>query len=360
MEILVAVLILICIVLLILLLIQKSKAKKTAAILKEKEAYCQSLSKYEPLADVDAVIKDRIEAVKRTEREAKDALSQAIAKRDQIITQATEQSNTIANEAIAKRDQIIAEANAQANAIAGEAIALRDQSAQLAKTVTAMRNTINGYGDEYIIPTYSLLDDLAEEFGYDEAGQKLKEAREHTRKLVKAGKAAVCDYVEATRRNTAVRFVTDAFNGKVDSILSKIKQDNYGVQKKKIEDAFALVNTNGAAFRNAVITQEYLDARLDELKWGCTAQALRQKKLEEQQELRERMREEEKARREFERALKDAAKEEEMLNKAMEKAKAALAAASEAQRAKFEAQLDELSQKLQAAEDRSLLEKYME
>jgi hypothetical protein len=34
-----------------------------------------------------------------------------------------------------------------------------------------------GYGDRYVIPTYSLLDELAVEFGYDAAGSSLKSAR---------------------------------------------------------------------------------------------------------------------------------------------------------------------------------------
>ncbi len=37
-----------------------------------------------------------------------------------------------------------------------------------------MKNIIEGYGDKYLIPTFSLLDDLAEEFGHTEAGEKLK------------------------------------------------------------------------------------------------------------------------------------------------------------------------------------------
>jgi len=68
------------------------------------------------------------------------------------------------------------------------------------------------------VPTYNLLDDLAEEFGFTEAGRELKQARESSRLMVKLGRSATCNYVEANRREIAIRFVTDAFNGKVDSI----------------------------------------------------------------------------------------------------------------------------------------------
>lgn len=69
---------------------------------------------------------------------------------------------------------------------------------------------------------------MAEELGFTEAGLKLKEARESTRLMIKTGRAATCDYVENNRREIAIRFVIDAFNGKVDSILSRTKTDIRG------------------------------------------------------------------------------------------------------------------------------------
>ncbi|NRX08095.1 hypothetical protein DFH81_005449 [Clostridium beijerinckii] len=41
--------------------------------------------------------------------------------------------------------------------------------------------------------------------------------------MVENGLAAKCDYVENNRKTTAINFVTDAFNGKVDTILSTVK-----------------------------------------------------------------------------------------------------------------------------------------
>lgn len=250
-------------------------------------------------------------------------------------------------------EKIIADAKEEARKIAGDAIEAQGKAKEYEETAKAMKRLIEGYGDEWLKPAYSLLDELAAEFGFTEAGQKLKEARAASAKMVKDGMAANCEYVEDYRRATAIQFVTDAFNGKVDSILSKVKHDNYGILEQKIKDAYQLVNKNGAAFRNAHILPTYLDARLEELKWAVITQELRKKAAEEQRELREQMREEEKARREYERAQKEAAKEEAMLQKAMEKAKALLASASEAQRAEYEAQLADLEEKLKAAEEKN-------
>lgn len=85
--------------------------------------------------------------------------------------------------------------------------------------LVAIRNVVDGYGDRYVIPTRSLLDDLAADFGHAAAGESLKSARDHSRRMVETGQAAECKYVEASRRETAIRFVIDAFNGRVDGIL---------------------------------------------------------------------------------------------------------------------------------------------
>ena len=296
------------------------------------------------------------QAIADAESEKVQILSKGRAERDQLLQQAqskVSQAESRLQHAVADADKIIADAQERAQEVAGDALAAMGKAKHYADAAQAMKNVVEGYGDAYIVPTYNLLDDLAEEFGFTEAGQKLKAAREYTRFMVKAGRAAACDYVEANRRDTAVRFVVDAFNGKVDSILTRSKADNHGKLEQEIRDAAALVNLNGASFRNARITDEYMNARLEELRWAVTAKLLKDQEREEQRQLREQIREEEKARREFERAIKDAAKEEATLRKALEKAQEQVAAASAAERADFEARLALLQEQLQAAEDKN-------
>lgn len=264
-----------------------------------------------------------------------------------------ERSQAMLTNANQQAAQIIEAANQRAEQIAGDAYRALKDGEHLTRVATAMKNVIEGYGDRYLKPTYSLLDELADAYGFNEAGQQLKQARERSQLMVTHHRAATCDYVEKNRRETATRFVVDAFNGKVDSILSRSKADNFGTLEQQIRDAFALVNNNGAAFRNARITEDYLEARLSELKWGVAVQALRDREREEQRRIREQMREEEKARREIARALKEAGREEEALQKAMEKVQAQAAKANAAQRAEFEAKLRQLQEQLTEAEARN-------
>jgi hypothetical protein len=194
-----------------------------------------------------------------------------------------------------------------------------------------------------------LLDDLAGDFGHTQAGEALKAAREHTRRMVEQKLAATCNYEEPDRRERANRFVVDAFNGRVDAILTRSKHDNYGTLEQEIRDAFSLVNLNGLTFRDARILPAYLDARLAELKSAVVVQELKLKAREEQRRIQEQMREEEKVRREQERAIKEAQDKEDAIESALVKARLEAAHATAQERAKFDAQIAELSQQLAEA-----------
>lgn len=310
------------------------------------------LKKYEGLLDIEKQASEILNIANTELENAKieaETIKSQIKEEQKIVKQKNE---TALNNATIEAGKIISNANKRAEEIAGEAYEAMKNVSNLEKTAQAMRNVIEGYGDLYLIPTYSLLDELADEFGFTEAGEELKKARERTKFMVKNGLAAKCDYVENNRKETAINFVTDAFNGKVDTILANLKQDNHGTLSQKVKDACYLVNNLGKAFRNAVITEEYLKSRLDELRWGAVVIELKNKEKEEQRIIKERIREEERAKREFEKALKEAEKEKEMLRKAMEKVQIELEQASEQQKAKYEAQLLELADKLKIAEEK--------
>jgi hypothetical protein len=296
---------------------------------------------------------EQIAVMRRQVAEAESAATKeldAAREKARSLTQVAEDS--VAS-AARRADAIITDANRKAEEIAGSALDALRNAAAYERTARAMRNIIEGYGDEYLVPAESLLDGLAEDYSHTEAGRQLKHARDHVKAMIKRREASRCEYVEPSRREGAEHFVLDAFNGKVDSILSRIRHDNAGKLAEEIRDAFTIVNFGGRAFREARITDLYLNARLEELKWGAITQELKRREQEEQKRIREQIREEEKARREFERAIRESAKEEDMLRKAMAKAEAQVAAASADQRARLEAQLLELQGRLVEAEERN-------
>ena len=361
------VLVLVCVPAAILGFLLFSEKRRTESLEKETsllKQHVESLSRYEGIVNAEEKAREILEdanfeseRMKRETAESLELLRAELEKKKQQAIEALESIRTNSESRIemAKRQAqlLIEKAESEAKKIAGDAYEVRENLRLYEQTLTAVKNTINGYGNEYIVPSRSLLDDIAEEYGYTAAAQDLKDLRIKHRKMVKDMVAADCDYVENIRRITAINFITDAFNGKVDSILSRVKKDNYGKLRQEIHDAFMLVNTNGKAFRNARITEEYRDSRIEELRLATILQEMKEREREEQRAIKEQIREEEKARREIERALRDAQKEEEMLQKAMEKIRGKYEQASEEQKALYEQQLAEMEQKLKEAEEKN-------
>lgn len=270
---------------------------------------------------------------------AKERLDNANSRADELISNANDNAM-----------KIIEDAETRAKEIAGSAYEAKEFAETYQAVANSMKNKIEGYGDEWIVPNRSVLDELADNYEFTDAGKELQKARELTKSLIKTSKAASCEYVEPNRRNTAIKFVLDAFNGKVDSTLSKIKHNNYGKLSQEIKDAFELVNYNGSAFRSAKITDIFLQARLNELKWGVAVNEIMLEEREEQRRIKEQLREEEKARREYEKAIKEAEKEEKTIQLAIDKATKELMLAGEEQRISLEQRLAELQVKYEEAE----------
>lgn len=315
--------------------------------------------KYKPIIDVESYIKkitaESAMLVVESEKEIAtiNADTKAIntAARNKLAA-AKEKATSISEAARIKGEGIIEYARKEAVEIAGDAFEAKEKADSYAAAIKAMKNTINGYNEDYIIPNHSVLDDLAEEYSFKEAGQELKASRALVRSTVKDNHAGTCDYVEQSRKRYAIHFAVDAFNGKVDTALSKVKHDNYGKIKQEIIDAYSLVNHNGEAFRNARIQQSYLDIRLNELKWAVATHELRQIELAEQREIKQQIREEEKAQREMAKAIKEAAMEEKIIQEALEKARGELSHANAQEREAFQIKLTALESQLEDAEKR--------
>jgi hypothetical protein len=363
------------------------KSQEAAAALVTK-----TIQEFEPLRKFEKFRDAETEAQRQLDDALKDAASlraeaqtlmelaktAAADERAQAVQRAKalrDQADALLNQATRDAGHVMAEAEKRAEKIGGDAYRALREKETLEQAAEAMRNIVEGYGDRYLVPTHSLLDDLAADFGFAAAGESLKSARDLSRRMVLQGEAATCDYVEADRRKTAIQFVIFAFNGLVDSILSRIRKDDPGTLKQEILDAHSKVNLNGQAFRNARVLPAYLDARLAELNWAAVVQEMAQRRQEAERDARLKARDEEMARRENERKIQEAKKEEELKRTAREevlheheKEMMALSARLETsneqqqvellkqmdeQKAKFEMQLKQKDEEIRAAEEKS-------
>jgi hypothetical protein len=158
----------------------------------------QDLIKYEGIHDLDLEANRFEEAIKLKEIQLNDVDIQIIKAKEeaiQIIQSARDKANL---EAIRIRQA----AELKAEETAGDSYRALRESVELKQMLKAIKNSIDGYGDEYLIPNHAALDDLADEYSHKEAGEDLKSARENVKKMVNLGLAAECGYSEANRKQT--------------------------------------------------------------------------------------------------------------------------------------------------------------
>lgn len=196
----------------------KSKLKSAQISLKELEQEAEPLRKYKVILDAEAealkiinraemdakkldaevtarvntltsnvkikteyMLKEAVTNKEQADKEAKTTLAEARAKSKEM----RERAQKLLNESSAEAERIIIGAKERAEEVAGQAWEAKGKADQYEKAAVAMKNIIDGYGDEYVVPSRSVLDDLAEDFGHKEAGGELKIARSHTVALVK-------------------------------------------------------------------------------------------------------------------------------------------------------------------------------
>lgn len=134
-----------------------------------------------------------------------------------------------------------------------------------------------------------------------------------------------------------------AFNGEGNAAIAKVSWNNIGTMEARIEKSYEAINKLGEHHK-IIITKEYFDLKLQELRLEFELQEKLYHEKEEQRKIKEQMREEEKAQREIEKARKEAEEEEERNAKALQKA------ITESEKAQGE-ELERLTEKIKVLEE---------
>jgi len=310
-------------------------------------------------ADAEAMATEAKESLRVAKWQAQNGLEEAQMEAKELASKARkdakekrERSETALVQATNYALEIRQKVERRADEIAGEAYEAKGKLRDYEATAQAYKNRIEKYQGIYIVPATHVLDELAEEFGFNNAGARLKLARERTKLMQANGTAATCGYPDGWKKDHALKFVLSTFDGKVDTILSRLKTNNQGKLIQEIRDAYALVNADGEVYKDARIQEEYLDSRLEEVKWGVAVLKVKEKARDEQRAIKEQIREEQRAKREIERAIKQAEREEELVNKAIAKLRKQFEEASGAEKARLESQLQDMQVKLAEAEEK--------
>ncbi|WP_051219520.1 DUF4041 domain-containing protein [Oceanobacter kriegii] len=191
----------------------------------------------------------------------------------------------------------------------------------------------------------------------DEYKEERRRVREIQKELLSNGQGIYCTAewtVEGSRTKgralarKAVKIAARAFNNECDSSISSVSWNNILRMEERIKKAFESINKLNDT-NSVVITQQYLDLKLNELRLAHEFAEKKQAVKEEQAEIRRQMREEAKLDQEREKALK----EEERFAKLLAKAKEQANRAAGEKLAQLNEQIALLDEELRAAHAQS-------
>jgi len=330
-----------------LLRIERDRSNKLRKLVADRESLLARLKPYIAVANAD-------EEAKKIELHAKKILAKAQADADYISGNAEK----MLSDARRSSQEMLVAAKKKSHVLTTSGNRTNDRAVSGAVGASGVNISVTHYRDDYLIPLDTIIEGLAEDYNYEMSAQRLLEARKRITHQINNGLAASCDYKEPLRKKQAIAFVLDAFNVKAESILAKVRTENYDVMRRKLEDATNFINENGKPFKNARILSKYAEQHQLQLKYWVAVKELKAKDSKEQRQLKTVMVDEERTRLEIEKSQVQAVKVEKMILTAIDEAKIRLENASEEERAQHQVQLDALMDHLAeigAKNDRALL-----
>ncbi|CAM4250169.1 DUF4041 domain-containing protein [Vibrio neonatus] len=151
--------------------------------------------------------------------------------------------------------------------------------------------------------------------------------------------------------NRGIRLTARAFNNECEAAIANCTWKNAVKMEARIAKAFEAINNLNESNR-IVISEQYLELKLKELRLTYEYKEKKQREKEEQAEIKAQMREEAKIEAEIKKAEQEAIKEEARYQKALKVAQTQLESASEEARANLEAQIAQLQSDLEQAEQK--------
>lgn len=278
----------------------------------------RNLTRFKSILDVEAEQKKIRASIEKEQKEAKDNLDSLTSKHSRIKTQLSKTQKTLAN---------------------------------LKKEISVVQDTLEIQSFGLYEPKY--------DFGTSaEYKDKLDKIRSEQKHMIKNETAIVCttqwtvnnrksEGTRMTKKN--IKLMARAFNGECDSIISKVRYNNYHSIEKRLQAAYKAINKLGAS--NACsIQKKYLNLKIDELRLVHEYAEKRQSEMEEQRRIREQIRDEERALREIEKAKQEAEKEEQRYQKALDKARQEVEQATGARQNKLQSEIERLNELLLEAQ----------
>ncbi len=153
------------------------------------------------------------------------------------------------------------------------------------------------------------------------------------------------------RIERVLKLMLRAFNYECDSYTTRVTYKNINIMERRIRSAFDQINKLAEPW-HCMITTQYLENRIDELRLVYEYEEAKQREKEEQAQIREQIREEEKAEREAQKAQEEAEKEEAKYQEMLNKARLDALIANEKDKEKLTMEITELQRRISEIEER--------
>ena len=224
--------------------------------------------------------------------------------------------------------------------------------------LTALKEEITLLEDIVDIQSFGLYQPKYDFGTADEYKERLDDIREKQKAMIRQKVAIVCPTEWTIDGNkTKGRQMTDrqiklmarAFNGECDSIIPRVRYNNFDRIEKRIESAYEAINKLGEP-NHCSIEFDYLSLKYEELHLVHEYQEKLQAEREEQRRIREQIRDEQRAQRELEKAQQEAEKEEGRYQKALDKARQEIEEATGEKHNKLQSEIGRLNELLLEAQ----------
>ena len=149
--------------------------------------------------------------------------------------------------------------------------------------------------------------------------------------------------------NRQIQLMARAFNGECDSIIPKVRYNNYERIVNRMTSAYDAINKLGEPHA-CKIKKSYFNLKIDELMVVHQYQQQLQFEKEEQRRINEQIRDEQRAQRELEKAQQQAEKEEKQYQSALEKASQEVEQATGKKQQKLQSEIERLNELLLEAQ----------
>ena len=266
---------------------------------------------------------------------------------------------------LARRFQGVLDAEAEEEKVRKTTIQLQQQQNALqveigntGKTLTELKKQVSILEDELNLQSYGLYEP---KYDFGEAAlykTEIDNVRKKQKAMIRDKTAILCRtewVVDGSKvkgrqqTNQQHRLMARAFNGECDSIIPKVRYNNYSRIEDRIRSAFKAINKLGKV-QTSYISLEYRDLKFEELRLVHEYQEKLQAEKEEQYRIREQMREEARAQRELEKAQQEAEKEEKRYQKALDRARREIEIATDEKHSKLDSEIERLNELLLEAQ----------